>query len=155
MQDHKKPTRSPVKELEHDLHSAVAFGILPLFAFVNAGISLEGIGSGAALHPVPLGIILGLFLGKQVGIFAFCWLGIKFGIARLPKDVNWGGLYGTGVLCGVGFTMSLFIGSLAFEETGINLLFNDRLGIIIGSLLSGIAGYLILRVALKSPSEKT
>ena len=153
MQDSKNPGRSPVKELEHDFHSAVAFGILPLFAFVNAGISLEGVGSGAILHPVPLGIILGLFLGKQLGIFAFCWLGIKLGIASLPEKVNWSGLYGAGILCGVGFTMSLFIGSLAFEESGVNMLFNDRLGIIFGSLLSGIVGFLVLKSALKPPQK--
>ena len=151
MHDRKQPGRSPVKELEHDLHSAVAFGILPLFAFVNAGISLEGVGSGAALHSVPLGIILGLFLGKQFGIFTFCWLGIKLGIASLPEKVNWGGLCGAGILCGVGFTMSLFIGSLAFENTGINMLFNDRLGIIFGSLLSGVVGFLVLKKFLKEP----
>jgi NhaA family Na+:H+ antiporter len=154
MRDPQNPTRSPLQELEHDLHSAVAFAILPIFAFVNAGISLEGIGSGAALHPVPLGIILGLFFGKQFGIFSLCWLGIKLGIARLPEKVSWGGLYGAGILCGVGFTMSLFIGSLAFEETGVNLLFNDRLGIILGSLLSGIAGYILLRSTLKRPSNQ-
>ena len=155
MHDKNNPNRSPVRELEHDLHSAVAYGILPVFAFANAGISLEGLGSGALLHPVPLGIVLGLFLGKQFGIFAFCWLGIKLGIASLPDKVSWGALYGAGILCGVGFTMSLFIGSLAFEETGVNLLYNDRIGIIIGSLLSGIAGYFVLKKVLKSPLEES
>jgi len=144
-----KPHRSPLKELEHDLHTLVAFAILPIFAFANAGINLSGVGMEQLMHGVPLGITLGLFVGKQIGIFGLCWLGVKMGIARLPKDMSWMTLYGTSILCGVGFTMSLFIGSLAFEETSVNLLFDERLGIILGSLLSGIAGYLILRFSLK------
>ena len=100
------------------------------------------------LHPVPLGIAAGLFIGKQVGIFGFCWLAIQLKMSSLPKGMSWGSLYGTAALCGVGFTMSLFIGSLAFEETNINILFDERLGIIIGSLASGIVGYLILNVSL-------
>jgi Na+:H+ antiporter, NhaA family len=136
---------SPLKQLEHDLHATVAFIILPLFAFFNSGIDLTGFGLAKILHPVPLGISLGLFIGKQVGIFVFCWLGIKWGAAELSKGISWPAFYGTTVLCGIGFTMSLFIGSLAFEETGVNLMFDERLGIIIGSLLSGIAGYMILR----------
>jgi len=101
-------------------------------------------------HSVPVGIALGLFFGKQVGIFGFCWLAIKANATSLPKGMSWGSLYGTAALCGVGFTMSLFIGSLAFEETGVNLLFDERLGIIIGSLASGIIGYLVLRMSLRS-----
>lgn len=139
--------RSPLHELEHDLHTAVAFGILPIFAFANAGISLTGVSWGNLMHPVPLGILAGLFFGKQIGVFAFCWLSVRLGIARLPTDLSWFHLYGTALLCGVGFTMSLFIGSLAFEATGVNLLFNERLGIITGSLLSGACGYLVLRFA--------
>ena len=139
--------RSPLHELEHDLHTAVAFGVLPIFAFANAGISLTGVSWDYLLHPVPLGIMAGLFVGKQVGVFAFCWLGIKAGIARLPDDLSNVHLYGTALLCGVGFTMSLFIGSLAFELTGVNKLFDERLGIIAGSLLSGAGGYLVLRFA--------
>jgi NhaA family Na+:H+ antiporter len=134
-------------ELEHDLHTAVAFGVLPIFAFANAGISLTGVSWDYLMHPVPLGILAGLFVGKQVGVFAFCWLGIKAGIARLPEDLSYVHLYGTALLCGVGFTMSLFIGSLAFESTGVNKLFDERLGIIAGSLLSGAGGYLVLRFA--------
>lgn len=144
----KTPGFSPLKDLEHDLHSAVAFIVLPVFAFANAGINLSGVGMEQVLHPVPLGIAAGLFIGKQVGIFGFCWLAIQLKMSSLPKGMSWGSLYGTAALCGVGFTMSLFIGSLAFEETNINILFDERLGIIIGSLASGIVGYLILNVSL-------
>ena len=141
---------SPLHELEHDLHTAVAFGILPLFAFANAGISLQGMSLDYILHPVPLGIMAGLFFGKQLGVFGFCWLGVKLKVARLPADVRWIHVYGTALLCGVGFTMSLFIASLAFEATGVDLLFDERLGIIAGSLLSGACGYLILRRTLST-----
>jgi NhaA family Na+:H+ antiporter len=139
---------SPLKDLEDDFHDFVAFIVLPLFAFANAGISLGGVGFDSLLHPVPLGIAAGLFIGKQFGIFLFCWVAIKSGIAALPKGVNWSVLYGVSALCGIGFTMSLFIGSLAFEESGVDLFFDERLGIIVGSLLSGVAGYLILRAKL-------
>ena len=148
-----KVERSPLHELEHDLHTAVAFGILPIFAFANAGISLSGVSFGSFLHPVPLGIMAGLFVGKQLGVFLFCWLGVVLGAARLPEDLRWGHIYGVGLICGVGFTMSLFIGSLAFEETGVNLLFDERLGIIAGSLLSGTCGYIVLRMTLPQGSQ--
>ncbi len=141
---------SPLKSLEHDLHVPVAYLILPIFAFANAGIRLVGVGAEELFHGVPLGISLGLFVGKQVGIFGLCWLAIKFKFTSLPNGMTWGSLYGAAALCGVGFTMSLFIGSLAFEETGINLLFDERLGIILGSLASGIVGYLVLRLSLRS-----
>jgi len=141
---------SPLKSMEHDLHSVVAFFVLPIFAFANAGISFSGVGSEQILHDVPLGIALGLFIGKQVGVFGFCWLAIKLKLTALPKGMSWGGLYGTSALCGIGFTMSLFIGSLAFEETGVNLMFDDRLGIILGSIVSGFVGYIVLRSTLKS-----
>ena len=142
------PDYSPLKSLEHDLHTLVAFFILPVFAFSNAGINLTGMGMEQITHPVSLGIILGLFVGKQVGIFSFCWLFVKLKLTELPAGMSAGSLFGTAALCGVGFTMSLFIGSLAFEETGVNMLFDERLGIIIGSLASGIVGYLALRSAL-------
>ncbi len=90
----------------------------------------------------------GLFFGKQLGILALCWLGVRAGVARLPADLGWSHIYGTALLCGVGFTMSLFIASLAFEETGVNLLFNERLGIAVGSVLSGACGYFVLRYTL-------
>jgi NhaA family Na+:H+ antiporter len=142
------PDGSPLKSLEHDLHALVAFFVLPVFAFANAGITIINMGAEHLFHPVPIGIALGLFFGKQIGIFSMCWLFIKLKLAKLPSGMNWGSLYGTAILCGVGFTMSLFIGSLAFEETGINLLFDDRLGIIMGSLAAGIAGYFVLKASL-------
>jgi len=142
------PDISPLKSMENDLHSVVAFFVLPVFAFANAGISFSGVGFEHILHEVPVGIALGLFFGKQVGIFGLCWLFIKLKIAQLPAGMSWTGLYGTSALCGIGFTMSLFIGSLAFEETGVNLLFDERLGIILGSFVSGVVGYSILRASL-------
>lgn len=154
MRSKENPEFSPVKELEHDLHSVVAFFVLPVFAFANAGLNLTGVGFEQVLHPVPVGIALGLFVGKQVGIFGLCWLAIKMGLAKLPKGMNFAALYGTAALCGIGFTMSLFIGSLAFEETGVDLLFDERLGIIVGSVLSGIVGYLVLNKALKEPDTE-
>lgn len=147
------PDYSPLKSMEHDLHSVVAFFVLPVFAFANAGINVSGISVDQLLHSVPLGITLGLFFGKQIGVFGFCALFIKLKIINFPKGMNWLSLYGTAALCGIGFTMSLFIGSLAFGETGVNLLFDERLGIILGSLASGVLGYLILRVALRPDNE--
>jgi NhaA family Na+:H+ antiporter len=150
MRDSRDPSHSPLRELEHDLHQVVAFGVLPAFAFVNAGISLSGVGIGDLLHAVPLGIAAGLFVGKQVGIFLLCSIAIKLGVARLPDGVGWGGLYGVSILCGVGFTMSLFVGSLAFENAVLDpsAVYDERLGIILGSLLSGAVGYLVLSLTL-------
>lgn len=142
------PDYSPVRGLEHDLHSVVAFFILPVFAFANAGLNLKGITTEQLFHGVPVGIALGLFIGKQLGIFGFCWLFIKMGVASLPRGMTWVGLYGTAALCGIGFTMSLFIGSLAFGDVA-DRMFDERLGIIFGSLCSGIVGYLILNASLK------
>lgn len=139
------PEYSPLKNLEHDLHSVVAFVILPVFAFANAGISFAGLEAAQVLHGVSIGVALGLFVGKQIGVFAFCALGIRAGMASLPAGMNWGALYGTAAMTGVGFTMSLFIGSLAFEGAGLDRLFDERIGIIAGSLASGLLGYLILR----------
>ncbi len=141
---------SPLKSMERDLHSAVAFFVLPIFAFANAGINFSAVGAEQIFHSVPLGIALGLFIGKQVGVFGICWVAIKLKLTKLPAGMSWGSLYGTAALCGIGFTMSLFIGSLAFEETGVNLLFDERLGIILGSLASGIVGYLVLHTCLRS-----
>ena len=145
-----EPTTSPLKSMESDLHSVVAFFVLPVFAFANAGINFRGMSFAQVFHDVPIGIAFGLFFGKQIGIFGLCWLSIKLKIANLPTGTSWLSLYGTAILCGIGFTMSLFIGSLAFEETGVNLLFDDRLGIIIGSLFSGVVGYIVLRLSLNS-----
>jgi len=142
------PEHSPLKDLEEDLHAMVAYVILPVFAFMNGGIALVGIGLDAVMHPVPLGIAAGLFIGKQVGIAAFCWLGIQLGLARLPEGSSWASFYGVAILAGVGFTMSLFIGSLAFEAGAAPAIFDERLGIVIGSLLSGVFGYLVLALSL-------
>ncbi len=156
MKDKRNPDYSPVKHLEHSLHPSVAFVILPIFAFANAGLDLSNISIDSLLHPVTMGIALGLFIGKQVGIFGLCYLGIKTGIAKLPKSMTMLQLYGVSILCGVGFTMSLFIGSLAFEETGTNLLIDERLGILLASLVSSIMGYIILKYAPNPPiSEET
>ena len=144
------PEVSPLKIMEHDLHALVAYLVLPIFAFANAGINLSGVGMEQLLHPVPVGIALGLFVGKQIGVFGFCWLAVRVGIGKLPKGVSWGTVYGTAALCGIGFTMSLFIGSLAFEASEINQVFDERLGIIIGSLMSGLVGYLVLRRTLRA-----
>ncbi|MBA6389272.1 Na+/H+ antiporter NhaA [Colwellia sp. BRX10-3] len=151
----KEGEASPLKSLEHNLHSLVAFIILPVFAFANAGISFTGIGIEQVMAPVPLGIIVGLVVGKQLGVFGFCFIAIKLGWAQLPTNVNWRLLYGAAILCGVGFTMSLFIGSLAFEQgNGANLIFQDRLGIVIGSLISGVFGYFIIKGGVNSIEKK-
>jgi len=144
MKDKDNPEVSPLKTLEHDLHSVVAFVVLPVFAFANAGISLVDVSPDVFLHDVPVGVALGLFLGKPIGIFGLCGLAVMSGYASLPKGMSMATLFGVSALCGIGFTMSLFVGSLAFEETGVNLLFDERLGIIVGSLASGILGFLVL-----------
>lgn len=143
LKDPKRPDFSPAKYMEHSLHPIVAYFILPVFAFANAGVSLEGVSLSTLAEPIPLGITAGLFLGKQVGVFLSCWLVIALGLTKLPKDINWQALYGVSILCGIGFTMSLFVGGLAFENSGGDLM-ADRLGILVGSLLSGIVGYLYL-----------
>lgn len=153
MRSTENPAESPLERLEHDLHSAVAWFILPLFAFSNAGLDLRGVGLAQVFHSVPLGIALGLFLGKQVGVFGFCWVGIKLRWIDLPKGISSASLFGAAALCGIGFTMSLFIGSLTFEETGVNRMFDERLGIILGSLASGIVGYLVLRSSLPKAAQ--
>jgi len=139
---------SPLKSLEQDLHAAVAFVILPVFAFCNAGVDFRGMGLEDLTHGVSLGLAAGLFFGNQVGVFLLCWLSVKLGLGRLPKGAGWGALYGTGCLCGIGFTMSLFIGSLAFEESGVDMMVDERLGIIMGSLASGLLGMIILKRSL-------
>ncbi len=141
--------RSPLKQLEADLDQSVTFIILPLFAFVNGGIPLTNVTLDYLIHPIPLGIFLGLFLGKQLGVFGFCYLAVKLKIADLPTLINWKILYGASVLAGVGFTMSLFIASLSFEKTSVNLLYDERLGIMIGSISSALFGFMVLKRALK------
>ena len=140
--------KSPLKYLEHELHGPVAFIILPIFAFANSGINLTRITVDEMLHPVPVGIALGLFFGKQLGVFSFCWLAIKCGLTKLPSGMSMLSMYGIALLCGIGFTMSLFIGSLAFEAAGMALPFDERLGIIAGSLISACVGYFVLNYSL-------
>ncbi|WP_114701603.1 Na+/H+ antiporter NhaA [Psychrobacter proteolyticus] len=153
MFDRTDPEHSPLEELEHDLHNSVAFGILPIFAFANSGISLEGAGVSELFHSVPLGIAAGLFIGKQLGVMIMCWLIFKLGISTMPKGMDYKQIYGAALLCGVGFTMSLFIGGLAFA--GDTTMFDERLGIIMGSIVSGIAGYIMLKVTLKDNPSST
>ncbi|MGJ8696642.1 MAG: Na+/H+ antiporter NhaA [Verrucomicrobiaceae bacterium] len=137
--------KGPAGALEHALHPWVVFAILPVFAFANAGVPLVGLSLEALMQPVPLGIALGLFLGKQVGVFGASWLAVKSGLAKLPTGVSWSQLYGLAILCGVGFTMSLFIGSLAFEgSAGFDYAVEARLGILAGSFLSAVVGALVL-----------
>lgn len=136
---------SPLHRLEHALHKPVAFVITPIFGFANAGLSFAGVGLSALLDPVPLGVALGLFLGKQVGVFGVTFGLVKAGWARLPRGASLSQLYGVAVLCGVGFTMSLFIGGLAFSDP--LLIDETKIGVLAGSLASALVGMAILRVA--------
>lgn len=140
------PDKSPLVVLEHGLKPWIAFAIVPIFGFANAGVSLSGMSLNSLLAPIPLGIALGLFFGKQVGIVALAVLAIKTGVAQLPARCNWLQLYGVALLCGIGFTMSLFIGSLAFPGAP-QLVDEVKVGVLIGSILSGIAGAAVLLAA--------
>ena len=143
---------SPLTRAEHGLHIWVAFLILPLFAFANAGVSLKGLSPADLLSPVPLGIAAGLFIGKQIGVFSACWIAVKLGFARLPEGAGWIHVWAVACLTGVGFTMSLFIGTLAFDDPA--QLNGVRLGVLMGSILSGVMGYVLLRLCCP-PREKT
>lgn len=145
----RKDGSSLSEDLEHGLHPWVAYLVLPVFAFTNAGVDLSGITLDDFLHPVALGIGLGLFVGKQLGVFVFCWLAVMLGLAARPEGTRWGELYAVALLCGVGFTMSLFIGALAFEQGGPDYMVTDRIGILAGSILSAIAGMLVLKLTLR------
>jgi NhaA family Na+:H+ antiporter len=137
--------KSPLHSLEHNLHPYVIYGIAPIFALANAGIDLSGISMSDFLSPLPLGIAAGLFIGKQIGVFGATWLLVKSGIAKLPHGANWMMVWGISMLAGIGFTMSLFIGSLSFEgDAMMNMV---RLGVMTGSVLSAVAGYLVLKRA--------
>ncbi len=136
---------SPLHRLEHALAKPVAYAIVPLFGFANAGVSLEGIGIAQLLAPLPLGIALGLFLGKQFGIFAAVWLTVKLRLAARPKDASWTQIYGVSLLCGIGFTMSLFIGGLAFRDPA--MADAVKIGVLMGSIASALCGYALLRLA--------
>jgi Na+:H+ antiporter, NhaA family len=142
---------SALHRLEHALAKPVAFFIVPLFGFANAGVSLEGVGLQTLAEPLPLGIALGLFLGKQLGIFGSVWAAVKLGIAVRPKDASWTQVYGVALLCGIGFTMSLFIGGLAFTDAAQGDAV--KIGVLMGSLLSAVAGYLVLRIVAQKTAK--
>ena len=134
----------PLQRLEHALHKPVAFGVIPIFGFANAGVSFSGLTPAVLLEPVPLGIAAGLFIGKIVGVFGAVILAVRSGLARLPEGAGWTATFGVATLCGIGFTMSLFIGLLAFPDSQ-KLQDSVKLGVLSGSILSGVAGYLLLR----------
>ncbi len=138
---------SPLLTLEHALHPWVAYGILPLFAFANAGVSLAGVTLESFTHHVPMGIAIGLLLGKTVGVFGLTWIAVKLGVAALPSGANWGQVLGVAILCGIGFTMSLFVGSLAFVPGSSEYAGMDRMGILTGSILAALIGYSITALA--------
>ncbi len=144
--DTKKEKNSLLLKLEHAISPYVAFGIMPIFAFANAGVSLEGLSFATLLNPVPLGIVCGLFFGKQIGVFLFSYLSVYFKFADKPNKSNWMSLYAVSILTGIGFTMSLFVGNLAFAN---NLEFSDgvKIGVLTGSLLSTLCGYFLLLIA--------
>ncbi len=146
MRDEQK--RSPLRNLEHDLHGPVAFAILPIFAFANAGLSLSSISFADVTHPVTLGVISGLLVGKPLGILAFVGLAVGLRFVELPKDINWLQLLGVAFACGIGFTMSLFIAGLAFEHGSGDYFSGDRLGILVGSILSAVVAYALLHISL-------
>ena len=135
-------------KLEHILSPYVAFGIMPLFALANAGVIIGGFSMNSILAPVPLGIISGLFFGKQIGVFIFSFLSIKFKIAEMPSNSNWIKFYAVGILTGIGFTMSLFVGNLAFTDYS-DVLPGVKIGVLIGSALSAVVGYFLLLFATK------
>ncbi len=143
----------PLREMEHSLHPWIAFGIMPLFAFANAGVSLKGMSFGSLFEPIPIGIALGLVIGKQVGVFGFSLAAVKLGLAKLPSDINWRLIYGTAILCGIGFTMSLFISTLAFDSSIGDDAISARIGILSGSFIAAIAGYLVIKSSLKKDDD--
>ena len=144
----KEKSKSLLLKLEHSIAPYVAFGIMPLFAFANAGVSLEGLGLSTLLNPVPLGIVCGLFFGKQIGVFFFSYVSVKMGLAQMPNQSTWTNLYAVGILTGIGFTMSLFVGNLAFADANSNL-DGVKIGVLVGSLLSTLVGYFLLKASTK------
>jgi NhaA family Na+:H+ antiporter len=146
--DKKDKNKSLLLRLEHSIAPYVAFGIMPLFAFANAGVSLEGISFATLLKPVPLGILCGLFFGKQIGVFLFAYISVKLNLAQKPNNSNWTALYAVSVLTGIGFTMSLFVGNLAFANSPMYL-DGVKIGVLGGSLLSTVLGYFLLRFSTK------
>ena len=146
---------SPARHLEHVLHPWVAFGVLPVFAFANAGLPLLDLGAEAFTNAITVGIAAGLFFGKQIGVFGMTALALLTGLAKMPRGLNYGMLWGASLLCGIGFTMSLFIGSLAFEHGDMLQTAAVKLGVIGGSLVSGIAGFLVLKASLRPAETET
>ena len=138
---------SPLLSLEHALHPWVAYAILPIFAFANAGVSLAGMSVDSFTHPVPMGIAVGLLLGKTVGVFGLSWLAVKLRMAALPEGAGWGQILGVAILCGIGFTMSLFVGSLAFAPGSSDYAGMDRMGILTGSFFAAVIGYAVIAMA--------
>ena len=146
-------TETPLQRLEHKLHPFVAYFVMPVFALANAGVELgEGL-LAALLSPVALGIMFGLFLGKQIGVGLAAWIAVRIGIGTLPPGVDWRQIYATGCLAGIGFTMSLFIASLAFGEG--QTLAQAKIGILGGSLISGVVGFILLHLATRRPTPPT
>lgn len=148
----KKGEHSPLKHMEHALHPYVAFGILPLFAFANAGISLEGVSMEGLTSMLPLGIAMGLLVGKPLGIFSFSWVAVKSGIAKLPEGITFRHIFAVSILCGIGFTMSIFISSLAFGPMNAEFDTYARLGILMGSTTAAVLGYFLLHISLPKKS---
>ena len=146
--DIKNKKKSLLLILEHKISPYVAFGIMPIFAFANAGVSLEGVNLSTLMNPVPLGIVAGLFFGKQIGVFIFSYLSVKFKFAEKPRDATWTSFYAVSILTGIGFTMSLFVGNLAFAND-IQYLDGVKIGVLVGSLLSTLCGYFLLTVSTK------
>lgn len=144
--DSDEPEHSPLHMLEHGLHPWVSYLIVPIFGFANAGVSFTGMTPASALAPVPLGIALGLFLGKQIGVFGFAWAAVKAGLGALPAKANFAQLYGVALLCGIGFTMSLFIGALAFPGNP-ELGDATKIGVLLGSVISALTGAFVLKLA--------
>mgnify|MGYP001230018467 FL=1 len=144
----KNEKKSLLLKLEHSISPYVAFGIMPIFAFANAGVSLEGLSILSLLDPVPLGIVLGLFVGKQLGVFIFSYVSIKLKFAEMPNNANWGSFYAVAILTGIGFTMSLFVGNLAFVNS-LEYMNGVKIGVLVGSLFSTLAGYFLLVISTK------
>ncbi len=149
---HPDDAHSPLHRLENAIQPWVAFLVMPVFGFANAGVALSGVSFADLLKPVTIGCMLGLFFGKQIGVFGAVWLAVKLGVAKRPAGMTWMQLYGMALLCGIGFTMSLFIGLLAFGETGP---FKDqtKIGVLVGSLLSAIGGWTVLRFGPASAAK--
>jgi len=146
--DKQDKNKSLLLKLEHFISPYVAFGIMPLFAFANAGVSLNGINFSSLLNPVPLGILCGLFFGKQIGVFLFSYMSVKLNLAQKPSNSNWFSFYAVSILTGIGFTMSLFVGNLAFANANQNL-DGVKIGVLSGSLLSTLIGFILLLLATK------